>query len=41
MFDKEYSIGAAIKNPEWLKFVPDHLKAKKCVTMKLKNFCNK
>ena len=33
------SIGAIMKNPEMLKFVPDHLKIKKkCVKMQLKNY---
>ena len=33
------SIGAVIKNPEMLKFVPDHLKANnKCVNMQLKKY---
>ena len=31
------SIGAVMKNPEMLKFVPDHLKTKKCVIMQLNN----
>ena len=48
MVDSEYStdnvkfskisIGAVIKNPEMLKFVPDHLKPKKGVNMQLKNY---
>ena len=33
------SIGTAMKNPEILKFVPDHLKTKKeCVSMQLNNY---
>ena len=33
------SIGAVIRNPEMLKFVPGHLRTKqKCVSMQLKNF---
>ena len=32
------SIGTAMKNPEMLKFVPDYLKTKKCVSMPLKNY---
>ena len=32
----QYSTGTVIKNPEMLKFVPDHLKLKKCVNMQLK-----
>ena len=31
------STGTAIKNPEMLKFFPDHIKTKKCVNMQLKN----
>ena len=27
------SIGPAMKNPSMLKFVPDHLKTRKCVSM--------
>ena len=48
MIDSEYStdnykspkisIGAVMKNPKMLKFVPDHYKIKKCVKMKLKNY---
>ena len=30
------SIGEVIKNPEMIRFVPDHLKTKKCVNMQLK-----
>ena len=30
-------IGTIIKNPEMIKFVPDHVKTKKCVSMQLKN----
>ena len=29
--------GTVIKNPEMLKFIPDHLKIKKYVSMQLKN----
>ena len=46
MVDREYSmgiyksvrisIGTVMKNPEMLKFVLDHLKTKKCVSMQLK-----
>ena len=33
------NIGTVMKNPEMLKFVPDHLKTKKkCVRMQLKNY---
>ena len=32
------NIGTIMKNPEILKFVPDHLKTKKCVSMQLKNY---
>ena len=32
------SIGTVMKNLEMSKFVPDHLKTKKCVTMQLKNY---
>ena len=32
------SFGAVMKNPEILKFAPDLLKTKKCVSMKLKNY---
>ena len=32
------SIGTVMKNPELLKFVPNHLKTKKCVSMQLKNY---
>ena len=37
------SIGAAIKNPEMLKFVPDHLKTKQMCNYAVKKFvfCNK
>ena len=35
---EKISIGAVIKIPEILKFVPDHLKTKKCVNMQLKNY---
>ena len=31
------SIGTVIKNPEMLKFVPDHHKTKKCAKMQFKN----
>ena len=31
------SIGTVMKNPEMLKFVPDHVKTKKNVGMLLKN----
>ena len=47
MVDSEYSpekykslkknIASIIKNPEMLRFVPDHLKLKRCVKMQLKN----
>ena len=33
----KFSIGTVMKNPEMLKFVPDRLKTKKCVSMQLKN----
>ena len=29
----EINIGAVMRNPEILKFLPDHLKTKKCVKM--------
>ena len=29
----KFSIGTVMKNPEMLKFVPDRLKTKKCVSM--------
>ena len=32
------NIGTEMKNPEMLKFVPDHLKTKKCVIMQSKNY---
>ena len=32
------SIVTVIKNPAMLKFVLDHLKTKKCVSMQLKNY---
>ena len=32
------SIGIVMRNLEMLKFVPDHLKTKKCVNMQLKNY---
>ena len=32
------SIVTVMKNSEMLKFVPDHLKTKKCVSMQLKNY---
>ena len=48
MVDSEYStdiyksvkisIGTEMKNSEMLKFVPDHLKTEKCVSMQLKNY---
>ena len=48
MVDSEYStnnyksikisIETVMKNSEMLKFVPDHLKNKKCVSMQLKNY---
>ena len=48
MVDSEYSmkickslkitIETIMKNPEMLKFVPDHLQTKKCVNMQLKNY---
>ena len=31
-------IGTIMKTPEMLKFVPDHLTTKKCVSMQLKNY---
>ena len=30
------SIGAVMKNPEIVKFIPDHPKTKKCASMQLK-----
>ena len=48
MVDSEYSmviykfvkisIGTVMKNLEMSKFVPDHLKTKKCVKIKFKNY---
>ena len=48
MVDSEFSaniykslkitIGTIIKNPEMIRFVPDHRKTKKCVNMELKNY---
>ena len=45
MVDNEYStnihkslnisIGTVMRNPVMLKFVPDHLKTKKCISMQL------
>ena len=32
------SIGVVIKNPELLKFVPDHLKTKRSVSIQLKYY---
>ena len=32
------SIGTVMKNSEMLKFVPDSLKTKKCVSTQLKNY---
>ena len=32
----EISIGVVMRNQEMLKFVPDHLKTKKCVNTELK-----
>ena len=32
------SIRTVMRNPEIMKFVPDHLKQKKCVSMQLKNY---
>ena len=32
------SIGKVMKNPKMLKFVPDHLKTKKSVSMQLKSY---
>ena len=32
------NIGAVMKNPEMIKFVPDHLKTKKYVSMQLENY---
>ena len=32
------SIGTVMKNPEMLKFIPNHLKTKKCVRMQLQNY---
>ena len=32
------NIGTVTKNPDMLKFVFDHLKTKKCVSMQLKNY---
>ena len=48
MIDSEYgmdickssknSIGTVMRNPEMLKFVPDHLKTKKCASIQLKSY---
>ena len=36
---KSINIGTVMRNPEMLKFVPDHLKTKKkCVNIQLKNY---
>ena len=32
------TIGIVMKNPDMLKFVPDHLKTKKCIRMQLKSY---
>ena len=32
------SIGTVMESPEMLKFVPDHLRTKRCVSMQLKNY---
>ena len=32
------SIGTVTKNPKMSKFVPDHLKTKKCASMHLKSY---
>ena len=32
------NIAVIIKSPEMLKFVPDHYKTQKCVSMQLKNY---
>ena len=32
------NVGTVMKNPEMLKFVPDHRKTKNCVSMQLKNY---
>ena len=32
------SVGTVMKNSEMLKFVPDHFKTKKCLSMQLKNY---
>ena len=47
MVDSEYStvvcesgkisIGTVMKNPDMSKFIPDHLKTKKCGNIQLKN----
>ena len=48
MVDSEYimgtyksvkiSVGTVTRNPGTLKFVPDHLKTKKCLSMELKSY---
>ena len=32
------SIGTAIKNPQMLKFIPDHLQTKKYVSMQIRDY---
>ena len=32
------NMGIVMKNPEMLKFIPDHLKTKKCISIQLKNY---
>ena len=32
------SIGTVMKNREMVKFVPEHLKTKECVSIQLKNY---
>ena len=34
----QYSTGTVIKNPEMLKFIPDHLKTKKMCKHAVKNY---
>ena len=34
----DITIGTVMRNPGMLKFVPNHLKTKKCVSMHLKSY---
>ena len=37
----DFSIGTVMKNPEMIKFVPDHLKNKKMCKHAVKKLCKK